>query len=117
MLVNQSPPSFNWCDGLLQSSTSSPFQLWNSAGTAPVYISPLGTNPSVFNNKRGTWSYTFVKTGAATGTSTGTATTATSLTDTKVGGVGTQSNYSLTIVDNNSGISKNFTNSVIWGVV
>ena len=116
-LVNQSPPSFNWCNGLLQSSSNNPYQLQNAAGISAVYISPLGTNPGIFNNQRGTWSYTFVKTGATTGTLSGTATTATTFADTKVGGAGTQSNYALTITDGATGIQKLFNNSVVWGVV
>jgi hypothetical protein len=116
-LVNQSPPSFNWCSNGLQSSTASPYQLRNAVNTNPVYISPNGTSPSVLNNQRGTWNYSFVKTGATTGTSTGTTSSSTSFTDTKVGGAGTATNYALTITDSVTGIKKTFNNIVVWGVV
>jgi len=120
MLVNQSPPSFDWGSNFIQSSPISPFQLRNANNTAPVYISTTGVAPSVFFNQRGTWTYSFVKTGATTGTSTGTAfsgASGTSFTDAKVGGAGTQSNYALTITDGATGIKKLFNNSVVWGVV
>ena len=119
MLVNQSPPSFNWCSNGLQNNGASPTQtLWNAVGTNPVYLSPNGTTPSLLNNKRGTWNYNFVKTGKTTGTSTGTATTSTSFTDTYnlSGGTGV-SNYTLTITDGNTGISNVVRNSVGWGLV
>lgn len=117
-LVNQSPPSFDWGSNFIQSSPVSPFQLRNANNTAPVYISTTGVSPSVFFNQRGTWTYTFVKTGATTGTSSGTAVApTTSFTDAKVGGSGTQTNYALTITDSATGIKKLFNNSVVWGVV
>ena len=117
-LVNQSPPSFNWCSNGLQNNGGSPGQiLWNTVGTNPVYLSPNGTLPSLLNNKRGTWSYTFVKTGKTTGTSTGTATTSTSFTDSYnlAGGNGT-TYYALTIIDIATGIKKLFNNQVGWGL-
>ena len=114
-LVNQSPPSFDWCSQGLQCSTSGTI-LWNAVGTNPVYISSNGTAPSLLNNKRGTWSYTFVKTGKTTGTSTGSTTTSTSFTDGIGSGTGT-TNYTLTIVDSNTGISNQVKNSVAWGIV
>jgi hypothetical protein len=114
VLVNQSPPSFNWCSQGLQCSTSGTI-LWNSVGTNPVYLSPNGSAPSLLNNKRGTWSYTFQKTGKTTGTSTGSTTTSTSFTDGTTG-TGT-TNYTLTIVDNNTGISNQVRNRVVWGIV
>lgn len=118
MLVNQSPPSFNWCGNGLQNDGASPTQtLWNAVGTNPVYISPDGTTPSVFNNKRGAWTYSFVKTGKTTGTSTGTATTSTSFTDNYTLGTAGVTNYALTITDGATGISKLFNNSVGWGLV
>jgi len=118
MLVNQSPPSFNWCGNGLQNNGGSPLQtLWNAVGTNPVYISPNGDTPSVFNNKRGTWSYSFVKTGKTTGTSTGTATTSTSFTDSYTLGTPGATNYALTITDGATGISKLFNNSVWWGLL
>lgn len=117
-LVNQSPPSFDWGSNFIQSSPISPFQLRNANDTAPVYISTTGVSPSVFFNQKGTWTYSFVKTGATTGTSTGTAVApTTSFSDTKVGGAGTQTNYALTITDSATGIKKLFNNSVVWGVV
>ena len=116
-LVSQSPPSFNWCDGLLSSSSASPYKLLNAALTQAVYISPQGTSPGIFYNQKGLWTYTFVKTGATTGTTTGTALTTTTFNDTKVGGAGTTTNYSLTITDSYTGISKLFTNSVVWGII
>jgi hypothetical protein len=119
ILVNQSPPSFNWCSNGLQNNGGSPTQiLWNTVGTNPVYLSPNGTTPSLLNNKRGTWSYTFVKSGKTTGTSTGSTTTSTSFTDTYnlSGGAGV-SNYALTITDSYTGIKKLFNNSVGWGLV
>ena len=39
------------------------------------------------------------------------------LSDAKVGGAGTQSNYALTITDSATGIKKLFNNSVVWGAV
>jgi len=122
MLVNQSPPSFDWGSNFIISSASSPFQLLNANNTSPVYISTTGVAPSVFFNKRGTWSYTFVKSGATTGTSSGTAVAGgvgvgTSFTDSKTGGSGTQSNYALTITDGATGIKYLFNNSVVWGLV
>ena len=117
MLVNQSPPSFNWCDNVLQNNAATPTQtLLNAVGTNPVYISPNGTTPSIFNNQRGIWNYSFVKTGKTTGTSTGTATTSTSFTDSYnlAGGPGT-TNYALTIIDIATGIKKLFNNQVRWG--
>ena len=118
ILVNQSPPSFDWCSNFLQSSSISPFQLRNAANTAPVYVSTTGVSPSVFFNQKGTWTYTYVKTGATTGTATGTAVApAITFTDAKVGGVGTTTNYSLTMVDANTGISATQKNSVVWGVI
>ena len=116
-LVNQSPPSFNWCSNGLQNNGGSITQiLWNAVGTSPVYISPNGTTPSLLNNKMGTWNYTFVKSGKTTGTTTGTITTSTSFTDTATGGAGT-TNYTLTITDSNTGIPYAFKNSVVWGIV
>jgi len=118
MLVNQSPPSFNWCLSGLQNNGGSPNQiLLNAVGTTPVYISPDGNTPSVFNNKRGTWNYTFVKTGKTTGTSTGTATTSTSFTDNYTLGTAGVTNYALTITDGATGISKLFNNVVGWGLL
>jgi hypothetical protein len=117
-LVNQSPPSFNWSSNGLQNNGGSPGQiLWNAVGTNPVYISPNGTSPSLLNNIRGTWSYTFVKTGKTTGTTTGSTTTSTSFTDSynTSGGPGA-TNYTLTIVDSNTGISNQIKNSVGWGL-
>jgi hypothetical protein len=117
ILVNQSPPSFNWCANGLQNNGGSITQiLWNAVGTSPVYISPNGTTPSVLNNKRGTWNFSFVKTGKTTGTSTGTILTSTSFTDTTTNAPGT-TNYTLTITDSNTGILFAFKNSVIWGIV
>lgn len=118
-LVNQSPPSFNWCSNGLQNNGGIPTQiLWNAAGSSPVYISPNGTTPSILNNKRGTWNYSFVKTGKTTGTDTGTVSTSTSFTDTynTAGGNGL-TNYTLTITDSNTGILFAFKNSVGWGNV
>jgi hypothetical protein len=118
-LVNQSPPSFNWCSNGLQNNGGTPTQiLWNAVGTNPVYLSPNGTTPSLLKNKRGTWSYTFVKTGKTTGTSTGTTSTSTSFTDTANISVSAgTTNYTLTIVDSNTGISNQVKNSVGWGLV
>jgi len=119
ILVNQSPPSFNWCSNGLQNNQAFPTQtLWNAVGTNPVYLSPNGTTPSLLNNKRGTWSYSFVKSGKTSGTTTGTITTSTSFTDTYNlnGGAGT-SDYTLTITDGNTGISNVVRNSVGWGLV
>uniref|UniRef100_A0A6C0KM13 Uncharacterized protein n=1 Tax=viral metagenome TaxID=1070528 RepID=A0A6C0KM13_9ZZZZ len=118
-LVNQSPPSFNWCSNGLQNNGGFPTQtLFNAVGSNPVYLSPNGTTPSLLNNKRGNWNYTFVKTGKTTGTATGTATTSTSFTDNYnlSGGVGV-TNYTLTITDSNTGISNVVRNSVAWGMV
>jgi hypothetical protein len=118
-LVNQSPPSFNWCSNGLQNNQGLSIQtLWNAVGTNPVYLSPNGTTPSLLNNQRGTWSYSFVKSGKTSGTTTGTITTSTSFTDTYNlnGGAGT-SNYTLTITDGNTGISNVVINSVGWGLV
>ena len=116
-LVNQSPPSFDWGSNFIQSSPISPFQLRNSINTAPVYISKTGVSPSVYFNQKGTWTYSFVKTGATTGTTTGTVASNQSFSDAKVGGAGTQTNYALTITDGATGIKKLFNNSVVWGVV
>jgi hypothetical protein len=117
MLVNQSPPSFNWCSNGLQNNGGSPGQiLWNAVGSSPVYISPNGTTPSLLNNKRGTWSYTFVKTGRTTGTTTGSTTSSTSFTDSYTLGTPGVTNYTLTIVDSYTGIRNQVTNSVGWGV-
>lgn len=116
-LVNQSPPSFNWCSGGLQNDGGSITQkLWNSVGTTPVYISPTGVSPSLLKNIRGTWNYSFVKTGKTSGTTTGTTSTSTSFADTATAGAGT-TNYTLTITDSNTGIPYAFKNSVIWGIV
>jgi hypothetical protein len=118
-LVNQSPPSFNWCSNGLQNNQGLSIQtLWNAVGTNPVYLSPNGATPSLLNNKRGTWSYSFVKSGKTSGTTTGTITTSTSFTDTYNlnGGAGT-SDYTLTITDGNTGISNVVRNSVGWGLV
>jgi len=116
-LVNQSPPSFNWCSNGLQNNQGFPTQtLWNAVGSNPVYLSPNGTTPSLLNNKRGTWSYSFVKSGKTTGTSTGTATTSTSFTDSYTLGTPGVSNYVLTITDSNTGIPFTFRNSVGWGL-
>ena len=118
MLVNQSPPSFNWCSNGLQNNGGSPNQiLLNFVGTNPVYLSPDGTTPSLLNNKRGTWNYNFVKTGKTTGTATGTATTSTSFTDNYTLGTAGVTNYTLTITDSNTGISNVVRNSVGWGVL
>jgi hypothetical protein len=120
MLVNQSPPSFDWASNSLQSSANSPYQLRNDLYTTPVYISTTGVSPSVFFNQRGTWTYSFVKTGATTGTSTGTAVagaSGTAFSDTKVGGALTQTNYALTITDGATGIKKLFNNLVVWGAI
>jgi len=117
-LVNQSPPSFNWCANGLQNNGGSTTQiLWNAVGTSPVYISPNGTTPSLLKNKRGTWNYSFVKTGKTTGTTTGTVSTSTSFTDSYnlSGGAGV-TNYTLTIIDINTGILFAFKNSVGWGI-
>ena len=117
-LVNQSPPSFNWCSNGLQNNGGSPTQtLWNAVGSNPVYLSPNGTTPSLLNNKRGTWSYSFVKSGKTTGTSTGTATTSTSFTDSYTLGTAGATNYTLTITDSNTGISNVVKNIVSWGLL
>jgi type II secretory pathway pseudopilin PulG len=118
-LVNQSPPSFNWCsDGLSNSGLAGVQTLWNSVNTFPVYISKTGVSPSKLNNKKGTWNYTFVKTGKTTGTSTGTVSTLTSFTDSyNVSRGPGESNYTLTITDTNTGISFAFKNIVGWGIV
>ena len=71
--------------------------------------------PSLLNNIRGTWNYSFVKTGKTTGTSTGTILTSTSFTDITTNAPGT-TNYTLTITDSNTGILFAFKNSVIWGI-
>jgi len=116
-LVNQSPPSFNWSSNGLLNNGGSPTQtLLNALGLNPVYISPNGTTPSLLNNKRGTWSYSFVKTGKTSGTTIGTISTSTSFTDIATAGAGT-TNYTLTITDSNTGIPYSFKNSVIWGIV
>jgi len=118
ILVNQSPPSFNWCASGLQNNGGSPTQiLWNAVGTNPVYISPDGTSPSLLKNKRGTWSYSFVKTGKTTGTTTGTVSTSTSFTDSYTLGTAGSTIYNLTITDSNTGIPFTFRNSVGWGLV
>jgi hypothetical protein len=117
-LVNQSPPSFNWCSNGLKNNGGITVQtLWNALDSTPVYLSPNGTSPSLLNNQRGTWSYSFVKTGKTTGTSTGSTTTSTSFTDAYNlnGGVGV-SNYTLTITDSNTGILNVIRNSVGWGI-
>ena len=117
-LVNQSPPSFNWCSNGLQNNGGSPTQtLWNAVGTNPVYLSPNGTTPSLLKNKRGTWSYTFVKTGKTTGTSTSSTSTSTSFTDSYTLGTAGTTNYTLTIVDSYTGISNQVKNNVVWGLV
>jgi hypothetical protein len=117
-LVNQSPPSFDWCSNGLQNDGGTVTQKLLNAlvpvGTTPVYISPNGTAPSILNNKRGTWSYSFKKTGKTNGTTTGTTSTSTSFTDTAAPGGGT-TNYTLTITDGNTGILFAFKNSVTWG--
>jgi hypothetical protein len=113
----QAPLQCNWCGNGLQSSASSPFQLLNALSGSPVYISPNGTSPSVYANQRGTLTYTFTKSGATTGTSTGTASSTTSFTDSKTGGTGTTSNYTLTINDSNTGQQYIYLNSVVWGAV
>jgi hypothetical protein len=113
----QTRPDFNWCGNGLQNDGGSITQkLWNFVGTNPVYISPNGTSPSILNNQKGTWTYSFVKTGKTTGTSTGTVTTSTSFTDTSTNSAGA-TNYTLTITDGNTGISSAFKNIVIWGIV
>lgn len=117
-LVNQSPPSFNWCSNGLQNDGASPTQtLWNAVGSNPVYLSPNGTTPSLLNNKRGNWSYSFVKTGKTSGTSTGSTTTSTSFTDSYTLGTAGATNYTLTITDDNTGISNVVRNNVFWGLV
>jgi hypothetical protein len=114
--TNQSAPSFNWCGNGLQNNGGTITQiLWNYVGTNPVYISPNGTSPSILNNQKGNWTYSFVKTGKTTGTSTGTITTSTSFTDTSTNSTGT-TNYTLTITDSNTGVSSAFKNSVVWGI-
>ena len=118
--TTQAPFQFDWGSNFIQSSPVSPFQLRNSANTAPVYISTTGVAPSVFTNPKGTLSYTFQKTGATTGTSSGTAVAGgvgvgTSFTDAKVGGGGTSTNYNLTITDSGNGQKYIFLNSVVWG--
>ena len=115
-LVNQSPPSFDWCSNGLQSSPTSPFQLRNADNTNPVYMSQNGVSPATYFNKKGTWNYTFVKTGATTGTTSGSVAVNQSFTDTKVGGSGTATNYALTITDSATGIKRLFNNLVVWGL-
>jgi len=118
MLVNQSPPSFNWCsDGLSNAGSVGLNQLWNSVNTNPVYISKSGVSPSILNNKRGIWNYTFVKSGKTNGTATGTVSTSTSFTDTYTLGLAGATNYTLTITDSNTGIPFVFKNSVYWGII
>jgi hypothetical protein len=113
----QAPIQFNWCGNGLQNNGGSITQtLWNFVGTNPVYISPNGTSPSILTNQKGTWNYTFVKTGKTTGTSTGTTTTSTSFTDTSTNSPGT-TNYNLSIIDSNTGQKYTFLNSVVWGIV
>jgi len=116
-LVNQSPPSFDWGSNFIQSSFLSPYQLRNASLTAPVYMSQTGVSPSVYFNKKGTWTYTFVKTGATTGTTSGTVGANQSFSDAKVGGAGTQTNYALTITDSATGMKTLFNNSVVWGAI
>jgi len=114
-LVNQSPPSFDWGSNFIQSSPTSVFQLQNANATSPVYMSQTGVSPSVYFNKKGTWTYTFVKTGATTGTTSGTVGANQSFSDTKGAPAGTTTNYALTITDSATGIKKLFNNSVLWG--
>jgi hypothetical protein len=116
-IVNQSPPSFDWCSVGLQSSSISPYQLRNDLLSNPVYISTNGVSPSVYLNKKGTWTYSFVKTGATTGTTTGTVASNQSFSDAKVGGAGSQTNYALTITDSATGINHLFNNLVVWGSI
>jgi len=116
-LVNQSPPSFDWGSNFIQSSSNSPYHLENAAATTPVYMSQTGVSPAVYFNQKGTWTYTFVKTGATTGTTSGTVGANQSFSDTKVGGAGTQTNYALTIADSATGIKTLFNNSVVWGAI
>jgi hypothetical protein len=80
-------------------------------------MSKTGVSPATYFNQRGTWLFSFVKTGATTGTTTGTVVANQSFSDAKVGGAGTQTNYALTITDSATGIKKLFNNSVVWGVI
>ena len=115
--TTQAPLQFNWCGDGLGQTASGLYRIANASSTNNnVYISSSGDSPSVYRNQKGTLSYTFVKTGKTTGTTTGTATSSTFFTDSTATGIGT-TNYTLTIVDGNTGQTNQFKNSIAWGAI
>jgi len=116
--TTQAPLQCNWCgDGLGQTVFRLQYRIANASSTNNnVYVSKTGDSPSVYTNQKGTLSYTFVKSGATSGTTTGTALSSTFFTDLNLTGTGT-TNYTLTIIDSNTGQKYIFLNSVAWGGV
>jgi hypothetical protein len=117
--TTQAPFQFDWCSGGLGQYTSGigAAQRDNLAptsnATGGVYVNSSGSSSvgNVYTNKRGTLTYSFVKTGSTTGT----ITTAPPYTDSVLlNTLPTQTNYALTITDGGNGQKFVFNNSVFW---
>jgi len=118
--TTQAPFQFDWCSGGLGQYTTGALATtrFNIAPTTPVvggvYCNSTGsaTPGNVFQNKRGTLTYSLVKTGSTTGT----ITTAPPYTDSVLANTSpTTTNYALTITDGGNGQKFLFNNSVLWG--
>jgi hypothetical protein len=120
--TTQAPFQFDWCSaglGQYQTGVLSTTR-YNLAPNTPVvggvYCNSIGsaTPGNVFQNKRGTLTYSLVKTGSTTGT----ITTAPPYTDSVLASAGpTVTNYSLTITDGGNGQKFLFLNSIGWGAI
>ena len=116
--TQQAPLQCNWCGNGLQVIITTNQRLANVAGSTPVFISPSGSNPSVYTNKKGDITYTFQKAGTTTGTSSGTASASTAFTDTVTNPNTTgTTTYTLTINDASTGQKYVYVNSIGWGAV
>jgi hypothetical protein len=115
--TTQAPLQFNWCGDGLGQTAAGLYRIANTSATNNnVYISQTGDSPSVYTNQKGTLSYTFVKSGKTSGTTTGTANSSTYFTDSTATATGT-TNYTLTIIDSNTGQNYVFLNSIAWGAI
>ena len=120
--TTQAPFQFDWCQsgqlGQYQTGVLSTLR-YNLAptnnATGGVYTSISGNAPNTYTNKRGTLTYSFVKTGQTTGT----LTTAPPYIDNVLASTITSgvTNYALTITDGGNGQKFLFNNSIAWGAI
>ena len=120
--TTQSPFQFDWCSGGLGQYTTGVLSTLRyniaptSNATGGVYVNSVGSSAvgNVYTNRKGTLTYSLVKTGSTTGT----ITTAPPYTDSVLANTGpTTTNYALTITDGGNGQKFLFNNSVYWGAL